>query len=114
MSAPPTRVFEFGSFHLDLSERLLLKDGRPVPLTSKAFEVLTLLIEHQGHLIEKDTLMSEVWADSFVEEANISRTIWMLRRALGKDKNGQDYIQTIPKHGYRFVADVAEISGNSK
>jgi len=54
--------------------------------------------------------MSEVWADSFVEEANISRTIWMLRRALGEDKNGQDYIQTIPKHGYRFVADVSEIS----
>jgi DNA-binding winged helix-turn-helix (wHTH) protein/Flp pilus assembly protein TadD len=112
MKAPPPTIYEFGSFRLDLTERLLQRNGRPVSLTPKAFEVLTLLIERRGHLVEKDELMREVWSDAFVEEANLSRTIWMLRQALGDDRNGQGIIQTVPKHGYRFVAEVEEVSGD--
>ena len=66
------------------------------------------LVERRGHLVEKDELMNAVWADSIVEEGNLSRTIWMLRQALGDDRNGHGIIHTVPKHGYRFVADVKE------
>jgi len=109
MTAPPQMTYEFGPFRLDLTERLLLKKGKSVALTPKAFKVLALLIQRRGHLVEKGELMSEVWTDSFVEEANLSRTIWMLRQALNDDRNGQGIIQTVPKHGYRFIADVKEI-----
>jgi Predicted integral membrane protein len=113
MNARPPTIYEFGLFRLDLAERLLQCKNQPVSLTPKAFEVLTLLIERRGHLVEKGELMREVWADAFVEEANLSRTIWMLRRALADDHNGNGFIQTIPKYGYRFVANVKEISAPS-
>src|SRR5437762_13560563 len=102
MSAKPTITYEFGQFRLELSDHSLLKNGRPIPLTPKAFEVLVCLIERQGHLVKKDELMQEVWADSFVEEGNVSRTIWMLRTALGDGVNNHKFIQTVPKLGYRF------------
>ena len=104
----PWKVYEFGPFRLDLRDRPLLNNGEPVALTPKAFEVLVLLIERRGLLIQKDELMREVWAGSFVEEANLARTVWMLRRSLGDDRSGGGFIQTVPKHGYRFVAKVTE------
>jgi len=106
MDANSPLIYEFGAFRLDLTERLLTQKGKPIALTPKAFEVLAYLVERPGHLVEKEELIQEVWVDSFVEEANLSRTIWMLRRALGEDRNGHKYIETIPKYGYRFVADV--------
>src|ERR1700736_5274301 len=99
--------YKFGSFRLDARERLLVCDGQSVPLASKTFETLLLLVENAGHLVTKDMLMKQLWPDAFVEEANLTKHISMLRKALGGTVNAQDYIETIPKHGYRFVAAVS-------
>lgn len=98
--------YTFKTFRLDLAERQLLDNNKPVPLTPKAFDVLVFLVEHSGHLVEKDELMQTVWAESFVEEANISRIIHTLRKALGEDENANKFIETVAKSGYRFVAKV--------
>ena len=76
-------VFEFESFHLDLRERVLLRDGNAIPLTPKVFDTLLLLVQNSGHLVLKDDLMTTVWPDSFVEEASLSQNISVLRKALG-------------------------------
>src|SRR4051812_36672544 len=99
------KTYQFGPFCLKLKDHLLSRSDKLIPLTPKAFEVLVCLIERQGHLVRKDELMQEVWGGSFVEEGNVSRTVWMLRNALSDDRNGHKYIQTVPKLGYRFVAD---------
>jgi Tol biopolymer transport system component/DNA-binding winged helix-turn-helix (wHTH) protein len=101
-------AYEFGSFRLELSEHVLLRDGQPVPLTPKIFDVLRVLVQNGGHLVEKDRLLKEVWPDSFVEEASLNRSISVLRKALGESLSGQKYIETVPKRGYRFVATVTE------
>ena len=105
-----TRSFAFKSFRLDLSERQLVNAGVPVPLTPKAFDVLAFLVIRGGHLVEKDELLRAVWADSFVEEANVARIIHTLRKILGEDQNGNKFIETVAKKGYRFVAEVTEMS----
>jgi len=109
MTSPHPNIYEFGAFEFNLDERLVLRNGKPISLTPKAFDVLALLIARRGHLVGKEELMSEVWADCFVEEANVTRTIWMLRQALD-DHNGNSFIQTIPKHGYRFVVEQSKSS----
>ncbi len=106
MSYPANQIIEFGPFRLDRAERVLLRDGRPVPLTLKAFDVLLLLVESSGHIVEKDELMHRVWAGSFVEEGNLKVTVSMLRKALGEDQASIPYIETVPRRGYRFVAAV--------
>ena len=98
-------VYEFGRFCLDLDEHRLTRDGLPVPLTPKVFDLLRVLVENAGHLIEKDRLLKEVWSDAFVEEANLNRAISVLRKALGETA-GERFIETVPKKGYRFVAPV--------
>ena len=109
MTKPANRVFEFGPFRLETAERLLLRAGARIPLTPKAFETLLALVQNSGRLVEKDDLMKQVWRDAIVEEANLARNIWALRKAL-RDGNGADtYIETIPKVGYRFVAAVTEL-----
>jgi len=100
------RLFEFGSFRLDVRERQLLRDGKPVPLTPKAFDTLVVLVENSGHAVEKDALMQRVWPDAFVEEATLAQNIRTLRKALGQSQSDSRYIETLPKHGYRFVAAV--------
>lgn len=105
------RLYEFGPFRLDAGERLLLRDGEVVPLTPKAFDLLLALVEQSGHLLEKETLMKAVWPDSFVEENNLADNISRLRKALGEGENGQKFIETIPKRGYRFVAEVQKQNG---
>jgi Tol biopolymer transport system component/DNA-binding winged helix-turn-helix (wHTH) protein len=102
-------LFEFGPFRLIPAEDLLLRDGQPVPLPPKAFEVLELLVENHGHLMDKDELMKRLWPDSFVEEANLAKYIFTLREVLGDDRNGSKFIKTLPKRGYRFVAAVQVI-----
>ncbi len=104
---PTPSVHEFGSFRLDGVERLLLKAGQPVSLTPKAFNLLVYLVEHHGQLVAKKDLLSAVWPDTFVEEANLTYTISALRKALGDSQDGERYIQTVPTRGYRFVAPVA-------
>ena len=81
----------FGKFSLNLAEHQLLRDGQPVPLTPKMFDLLRVLVENAGHLVEKDRLLKEVWADAFVEESNLNRGISVLRKALGETE-GERYI----------------------
>jgi TolB-like protein/DNA-binding winged helix-turn-helix (wHTH) protein/Tfp pilus assembly protein PilF len=106
MSSQAHKTYEFGPFRLELKDHLLSRNGKPISLTPRAFDVLVCLIDERGHLVSKDELMEKVWADSFVEEGNVSRTIWMLRKELGDKRTPYKYIQTITKRGYRFVADV--------
>src|SRR5690242_7941971 len=94
------QFYEFGHFRIDPDERLLLRDGKAVGLTPKAFETLLVLVEHSGHLVEKDELMKRVWPDAFVEEVNLAQNVSAIRRAL--DTNGERYIETVPKLGYRL------------
>jgi Tol biopolymer transport system component/DNA-binding winged helix-turn-helix (wHTH) protein len=100
--------YEFGPFRLELSEHMLLRDGHAVPLTPKIFEVLRVLVQNGGHLVEKETLLKGVWPDSFVEEGALNRSVSVLRKALGENASGEKYIETVPKRGYRFVAPVTE------
>ncbi|MDI1241029.1 MAG: winged helix-turn-helix domain-containing protein, partial [bacterium] len=103
------QVFEFGEFRLDTSRRLLSKNGEVVSLTHKAFETLALLVENRGRIVEKGELLREIWPDTFVEEGSLARNISVLRKALGEGPSDHQYIQTIPKQGYRFVAAVREV-----
>jgi TolB-like protein/Flp pilus assembly protein TadD len=107
------RVYQFDSFLLDQVERRLLRDGTAVELRPKAFDLLSVLVERAGHLVTKEALLEKVWPDAFVEEANLSVNITMLRRALGQRTGGQQYIKTVRKLGYRFVAEVLEVNGES-
>lgn len=102
-------LYEFGSFRLDPAEHLLLRDGRPLPLSPKAFELLLVLVEKPGKLLTKEELMGRLWPDSFVEEANLTVNISALRKSLGETTDGGDYIETVPKRGYRFVIQVREV-----
>src|SRR5688572_30321697 len=102
------QIFEFGEFRLDATRRLLTKNGETVPLTHKAFETLALLVEHRGRVVTKEELLSEIWPDTFVEEGSLARNISVLRKALGEQPGEHQFIQTIPKQGYRFVAPVRE------
>ena len=100
------RTYAFGPFVLDTREGALLREGRPVQLTPKAFETLVALVEQSGHCLSKEELMRRVWPDSFVEENNLSQNISQLRRALHEE--GAQYIETVPRRGYRFNANVVE------
>ena len=100
--------YEFGPFRLDVTERLLLRNGEPVPLPPKVFDTLLALARHSGRVVEKDELMQMVWPDTFVEENNLNQNVSALRKALGEGAGGQKYIETVPKRGYRFVAVVNE------
>ncbi len=100
---PGERIYLFDGFRVDADERTLFKADREVPLTPKAFDTLLVLIESCRHVLTKKELMQKIWPDSYVEENNLAQNISILRKALG-DEN---YIQTVPKRGYRFVADVS-------
>jgi DNA-binding winged helix-turn-helix (wHTH) protein/TolB-like protein len=102
------RVFEFGEFRLDLNERLLWAGDKPVAVTPKVFDLLVLMLENPGRLLEKEWILQSLWPDTFVEEANLSVNISTLRKALGA--TGTSYIETVPKKGYRFTATVHEIT----
>ena len=99
-------VYEFGAFLLDERERLLIRNGSPVPLTPKVFDILLLLVQNSGSLVSKDSLLSKIWPDAFVEEANLNVNVATLRKALGERRTEHQYIETVPKRGYRFVANV--------
>jgi TolB-like protein/DNA-binding winged helix-turn-helix (wHTH) protein/Tfp pilus assembly protein PilF len=100
--------YEFGPFRLDPAERSLLRDGKAVPLTPKAFELLVLLVENRGHLLKKDELIERVWPNTFVEEANLAQNVSALRKVLDDKNGGAQYIETVPKGGYRFTATVGD------
>ncbi len=103
-------VYYFGCFSVNQVERQLLRDGEPVHLAPKAFDVLLVLVQNKGRLVTKERLMQEVWRDVFVEEANLSVNIASLRKALEEGDAGAEWIETVPKQGYRFGAAVSEIA----
>jgi DNA-binding winged helix-turn-helix (wHTH) protein/TolB-like protein/Flp pilus assembly protein TadD len=106
MASPIKQLYEFGPFLLDGQERLLLRDGQVVSLTPKSFETLLALVERGGRIATKDELMQKVWPESFVEENTLNQNISALRKILGDAGDGQKYIETVPRRGYRFVASV--------
>jgi len=108
MSNSGKHFYDFDRFRIDATERVLLSDGEIVTLTQKAFDVLLVLVERRGQIVSKDELMELVWPDTYVEEGNLAQNIYTLRKALGQTNDGQDFIKTIPKRGYRFVSHVSE------
>jgi DNA-binding winged helix-turn-helix (wHTH) protein/TolB-like protein len=104
-------LYEFGPFRVDSSERLLLRDGEQVPITAKVFELLVLLIRNRGHALTKDELMSKLWPDTIVEDNNLTVNMSALRKALSDDSSHPQFIETVPRRGYRFVAEVREDEG---
>lgn len=107
-------LYEFGSFRLDARERLLLRNGEVVSITPKAFDLLLALLQQSGRLVEKEALLKAVWPDTVVEENNLADNISRLRKALGEGEHGQKFIETVPKRGYRFVAEVKFQAGLKK
>lgn len=105
-----SKIYKFGPYSLDMAEERLLRGDEHVPLTPKTFETLALLVKHHGHLVPKEELISEVWADSFVEDGSLSHHIYLIRKALGGDEGDSVYIETLTRRGYRFVAPVEELS----
>jgi len=110
MSHQPKPIYEFGPYRLDAAERRLLHDGKVVPLQPKVFDLLLALVERHGRLLEKDELLKAVWPDTIVEEVNLANNISILRKTISE--NGQQFIETAPKRGYRFVAEVREVWSN--
>ena len=101
-------IYQFGPFCLNAEERVLLREGRMVPLPAKAVRTLLVLLRNKGHVVEKDVLMEEVWPNEFVEEGNLAQNIFMLRKALGESVDGAKYIETVPRRGYRFLQAVTQ------
>jgi TolB-like protein/Tfp pilus assembly protein PilF len=100
------RFHKFGPFRLDADGRMLFRGSTPVQIPPKAIDTLLVLIENAGAVIDKEEILKHVWKDAFVEEGSLTRTVSILRKALGRDENGQEYIATVSKRGYRFVAEV--------
>jgi len=100
------RIYEFGQFRLDASGQLLFRNGKRVPLTPKAVEILMTLVESRGNPVGRNELLEKVWADTVVEEGSLTSHISLLRKALGEDADGRQFIETIPTRGYRFVGAV--------
>ena len=103
-------VYEFGSFRLDTAKRLLTRDGEHLTLPPKTFDLLLLLVESRGRVFAKKELMAALWPDTFVEDANLSFQVSALRKALGGE--GVEWIETLPRYGYRFAGEVLEVSPN--
>ena len=103
-------LYRFGPYRLDGDERVLLRDGQPVPLPPKDLETLFVLVDRAGHIVEKEEILEKVWPGVFIEEGNLARHIFNLRQVLGDSADGRDYIETIPRRGYRFIASVTRIN----
>ncbi len=103
--------FEFDKFRLDVSERILWRDGERIPLPEKAFGTLCMLVTHANHLVSKDALLKAVWADTVVEENSLDKSISLLRQVLGERAGTGKFIETVRGHGYRFVTAVRLASG---
>src|SRR3984957_9176981 len=106
MSALEKSVYRFGRFELEPGERRLSDSGRAISLTPKVFDTLVLLVERAGELVSKDELIKALWPRGFVDESNLTKHIWFIRRALGDREQDSHFIETVPKVGYRFIAPV--------
>jgi len=101
-------IYEFGAYRLDTEEKVLVRDGQPVSLPPKDLETLVVLVEKAGHIVEKEELLEKVWPGVFIEENNLARRVFNLRQVLGEGPDGRQYIETVPKRGYRFIGSVQE------
>lgn len=110
MAEQTSDFYEFGHFRLKSEDRLLLRGDDLVPLTPKAFDILLALLEHDGRVVNKDDLMKRVWPNTFVEEGNLTQNVSLLRKALGESADGPQFIETVPRRGYRFVAPVNKVN----
>lgn len=109
MSRQTRHFYQFDSFRLDPEEQVLFRNGEAVPLSPKLFDTLLVLVRESGHIVEKDELIKQVWPDTFVEENNLSQYISTLRKTLGDERHEQRYIETVPRRGYRFTANVRDV-----
>src|SRR6266702_4561646 len=109
MSFEIKHLYRFGDYTVDPDERVLLRNGMPAPLTPKVFDTLLILVENSCRLVKKAELMNRLWPDSFVEDANLTFNIQQLRKSLGDNARKPQYIETVPRRGYRFIADVEEV-----
>jgi Tol biopolymer transport system component/DNA-binding winged helix-turn-helix (wHTH) protein len=106
MSQSSTRLYEFGAYRLDAVDRVLWRGEEMIVLPPKVFDTLWMLVREEGRVVSKSELMEAIWADAFVEESNVSQNIYTLRRALGVDEQGRQFIETVPRRGYRFAVPV--------
>src|ERR1700755_616751 len=109
MGKPVKGLYVFGDFCLNAGERLLRRQGVDIPLPPKVFDILLVLVENHGHVVDKERLMNEVWPDSFVEENNLNVYVSTSRKTLGEAPEGLKYIETLPKRGYPFAAGVTQV-----
>lgn len=114
MSNKTLTLYEFDEFRVDANQKCLWHADQLVSLTPKAFETLLVLIKHRGEIVGKDVLLDEVWADTFVEESTLSQNILTLRKTLAAFQKDKQFIVTVPRRGFRFVADVKEISADEE
>ena len=112
MSNKILTLYEFEEFRVDAGRKCLWHADKLVSLTPKAFETLLVLLKHRGEIVSKDLLLEEVWPDTFVEESTLSQNILTLRKALAIFQKDRQFIVTVPRRGFRFVADVKEIVGD--
>ncbi len=109
MSLLVQHLYQFGVFAVDTDQRVLLREGKPLPLAPKVFETLLILVENSGRIVGKDELMNRLWPDTFVEDQNLTFNIQQLRKTLGDNARKPVYIETIARRGYRFIALVEEL-----
>ena len=113
MSNVNRELYEFGTFRLDVAERLLSREGERVPLSEKAFDTLCVLVRRGNHLVSKDELLNKVWPDAIVEDNNLDKNISLLRQVLGERTGQGKFIETVRGHGFRFVPEVRQIEENT-
>src|SRR4051794_12325610 len=101
-------IYEFGPFILNTAEQSLLRQGEPVPITPKTYDILVLLLQNRGRMLTKSEMLQAVWPDSFVDESNLTQHISMIRKVLGETAGDARYIITVPGRGYRFAGEVKE------
>src|SRR5437868_906804 len=106
MAALITTIYSFAAFRLNQAERTLMDGSAPIQIAPKVFDTLLMLVANAGHVLSKEKMLAEIWDDSFVEENNLAQNISTLRRLLGETSETK-FIETVPKYGYRFVAEVA-------
>src|SRR5262245_56908790 len=109
MSLLINHCYRFGEFTLDAAPKVLLSQGKPLLLAPKVLETLLTLVQNSGRIVEKQELMTRLWPETFVEESNLTYSIVQLRKTLSDDARRPRYIETVPKRGYRFIADVEEV-----
>lgn len=107
-------LYQFNNFQFEVRERRLKRNQEIIALTPKAFETLLVLIQNRGQVVEKEFLLARIWGETFVEEATLTRNISTLRKILGRQPNGKSFIETVPRYGYRFVAEVKEINNSEE